>query len=120
MGRADLLRIKVDIEADGLSIPFFSATRRVQSLSYTWSRQRTGVPEWLSTTRPLSEGTQSPREDVELHQFESVSVNEGFKSVADIACSHVLKDAARQVRLLNPQVRFPAKTRQAIREKQRA
>ncbi|KZV90940.1 hypothetical protein EXIGLDRAFT_648780 [Exidia glandulosa HHB12029] len=63
----------------GLSIPFFSLSRRVQTYSYTLSRTVTArssgaAPEWLSSTR-RAPGPSKP-EDVELGATAAAGVQE--------------------------------------------
>ncbi|KAF9519623.1 hypothetical protein BS47DRAFT_1288191 [Hydnum rufescens UP504] len=52
--------VLVSIAIHGLSIPFFSLSRRVHSISRTWSRHTsmdpTGLPEWTTHTRRIAEG----------------------------------------------------------------
>ncbi|KAF8519669.1 Sodium/hydrogen exchanger family-domain-containing protein [Gautieria morchelliformis] len=53
----------------GLSIPFFTLSRRTVSLTSTWSRSTTttkGNPQWLTMTRPISRPVRRPEGDVEV------------------------------------------------------
>ena len=71
------------IAIHGLSIPFFSLSRRVHSVSRTWSRHDTfgrhpGLPEWANQTRQIV-----PGQDIVINRDLEKGQTPGTVSIAD-------------------------------------
>lgn len=87
-------RVKADMlpTSDGLSIPFFSLTRRVHSMTHTWSRQSFGdEPAWATHAQRLR-----PGESIRINRDDDVDLaDDGVTDRGDVNIVTTEKDLSR-------------------------